>query len=49
MHVNTNPSLLVGDFNSVKNPNDRVNYQYAARDIHNFNSFVDNLGLEKVD
>lgn len=43
------PSIMVRDFNSVRNSGERLNCQYSARDSRMFNYYIENLGLEEID
>lgn len=46
--LDNEPILLIGDFNSVRNANERANYKYSTMDSQFFNNFIDSLGLEEV-
>lgn len=47
-HQDPVPIVLIGDFNSIREPEDRVNCQYAKRDSGMFNKFIEDLGLIEI-
>ncbi|KAK9058535.1 hypothetical protein SSX86_023377 [Deinandra increscens subsp. villosa] len=41
------PHLLIGDFNAVRHPSDRLNSDFCQSEANQFNSFIQRVGLKE--
>lgn len=46
--ITETPTILMGDFNSVTNQEDRINCAYNILDTRIFNDFIENNGLINI-